>query len=238
MAGGHKSPPKRCPPKGCQRQLPHLLMPMSMAASPQAPDSHGVKNWHSNLWVWVKIESPGDRRFWSFFPITRVPFALFLTHSPMCNPDLTKAVTNSGKKLLQTSNSIAGADFCSKFPCERKLTHKCMVGVPLITSLITATGTPGTGSIPFSVNLTMQPHFGEPGIRDMGAICLPWGALRAVSRVEDMGRPVPVGLWDPSEPTPSPCFPPLYMYMYIYIYTWACLRIRNYYPPPRKNKIK
>ena len=25
-------------------------------------------------WVWVKIKPPGDRRFWSRFPFTRVPF--------------------------------------------------------------------------------------------------------------------------------------------------------------------
>ena len=26
------------------------------------------------IWVWVKIKPPGDRRFWSMFPLTRVPF--------------------------------------------------------------------------------------------------------------------------------------------------------------------
>ena len=27
-----------------------------------------------STWVWVKIKPPGDRRFWSMFPLTRVPF--------------------------------------------------------------------------------------------------------------------------------------------------------------------
>ena len=27
------------------------------------------------MWVWVRIK-PGDRRFWSMFPLTRVPFGV------------------------------------------------------------------------------------------------------------------------------------------------------------------
>ena len=26
------------------------------------------------VWVWVKIKPPGDRRFWSMFPFTMIPF--------------------------------------------------------------------------------------------------------------------------------------------------------------------
>ena len=26
------------------------------------------------IWVWLKIKPPGDRRFWSMVPFTRVPF--------------------------------------------------------------------------------------------------------------------------------------------------------------------
>ena len=34
------------------------------------------------MWVWVKIKPPGDRRFWSMFPLTRVPlwFLIFEPH--------------------------------------------------------------------------------------------------------------------------------------------------------------
>ena len=28
----------------------------------------------TSIWVWVKIQPPGDRRFYSLFPFTRVPF--------------------------------------------------------------------------------------------------------------------------------------------------------------------
>ena len=31
-------------------------------------------NKHHPIWLWVKIKPPGDRRFWSIFPFTRVPF--------------------------------------------------------------------------------------------------------------------------------------------------------------------
>ena len=31
------------------------------------------------IWVWVKIKPPGDRRFWSMFLFTRVPCYLCLT---------------------------------------------------------------------------------------------------------------------------------------------------------------
>ena len=32
------------------------------------------KDWFVLVWVWVKTRSPGDRRFSSLFPFTRVPF--------------------------------------------------------------------------------------------------------------------------------------------------------------------
>ena len=32
----------------------------------------GVKN-RTPKWVWIKIKTPGDRRFWSMFPLARVP---------------------------------------------------------------------------------------------------------------------------------------------------------------------
>ena len=37
------------------------------------------------IWVWVKIKPPGDRRFWSMFPLTRVPFWVQIFDPP---PDL------------------------------------------------------------------------------------------------------------------------------------------------------
>ena len=41
-------------------------------------------------WVWVKINPPGDRRFWSMFPLTRVPVGV-----PMFDPQpgFSEAVT-------------------------------------------------------------------------------------------------------------------------------------------------
>ena len=33
------------------------------------------------IWVWVKIQPPGDRGFWSMLPLTRVPFWV-----PICDP--------------------------------------------------------------------------------------------------------------------------------------------------------
>ena len=37
-------------------------------------------------WVWVKIEPPGDRRFWSMFPFTRIPFGVHMLDS-QSNPN-------------------------------------------------------------------------------------------------------------------------------------------------------
>ena len=33
-----------------------------------------LKNGGTPKWVWVKSNPPGDRRFWSMFPFTRIPF--------------------------------------------------------------------------------------------------------------------------------------------------------------------
>ena len=57
----------------------------------------------SNIWVWVKIKPPGDRRFWSIFPFTRVPLGYsFLTHShissTLCSQERTELP--SGRPLV------------------------------------------------------------------------------------------------------------------------------------------
>ena len=35
-----------------------------------------IGSWGANfrMWGWLKIKPPGDRRFWSMFPLTRVSF--------------------------------------------------------------------------------------------------------------------------------------------------------------------
>ena len=39
---------------------------------PDIPFSSSILRYIS--WVWVKIKPTGDRRFWSMFPLARVPF--------------------------------------------------------------------------------------------------------------------------------------------------------------------
>ena len=36
----------------------------------------GVSLFPDGIWVWVKIEPPGDHRFWSMFPLARVLFGV------------------------------------------------------------------------------------------------------------------------------------------------------------------
>ena len=52
------------------------------------------------IWVWVKIKAPGDRRFWSMFPLTRVRFwAPIFDHSHVPqNWDASKMTLSFGHK--------------------------------------------------------------------------------------------------------------------------------------------
>ena len=55
-------------------------------------------------WVWVKIKPPGDRRFWSMFPLTRVPFGGY----PIFDPQ-----PNKNWKQLRTEEAIS--NFAARF---------------------------------------------------------------------------------------------------------------------------
>ena len=40
------------------------------------------------MWVWVKVKPPGDHKFWSMFPLARVPLGGDPIFDPQCGTAL------------------------------------------------------------------------------------------------------------------------------------------------------
>ena len=58
-------------------------------------------------WMWVKITPPGDRRFWSMFPLARVPFGV---------PILDPAKRLKGNWWLFVQGGCLSKDFLGRSP--------------------------------------------------------------------------------------------------------------------------
>ena len=61
-------------------------------------------------WVWVKIKPPGDRRFWSMLPLTRVPFWV-----PILDPLPNGGHSSTTAHLLPSSKRSLASNLSPKF---------------------------------------------------------------------------------------------------------------------------
>ena len=59
-----------------QEQRVHCKPRAGQTGSTSGPADKSIFQEVAIIWVWVKIKPPGDRRFWSMFPLTRVPFGV------------------------------------------------------------------------------------------------------------------------------------------------------------------
>ena len=69
---------------------------------------------HFSKWVWVKIKVPGDRRFWSMFPFTRLTFWV-----PNFDPQPVGETQNSGHKTQPSPGLARGCPLCNQLVLER-----------------------------------------------------------------------------------------------------------------------
>ena len=72
----------------CLRRMCHVLTYTSpllaILCDQQLAATKVIVHQRVSNWVWVKIKPLGDRRFWSMFPLTRVPFGV-----PILDPQPT-----------------------------------------------------------------------------------------------------------------------------------------------------
>ena len=90
--------------------------------------------WKIHNWVWVKMKPPGDRRFWSMFPLTRVPFWVYIFDPP------PTGLGNLNKRYLEGASGIS---MLLQSPCWCLQCYSCECVWPLCVGCDVALPTEG-----------------------------------------------------------------------------------------------
>ena len=104
-------------------ETPGAKGPQPLAFKGFVRPSSRLERCPTSMWVWLKIHQEGLRRFWSMFPLTRVPFWFrFFEPQPCVSWDSAKFVGEpvgrkrktrpfSGKKSLEIHGFVGVREF-------------------------------------------------------------------------------------------------------------------------------